>query len=71
MANEIEKVNSIALTSIESVNDKTDANIQAFNGLEFAGYGGLTWATGGTDTHRSSAATTGTIAAFLMTGGYT
>ena len=66
----VDKLNSIAITDIEKLNDKTDANIQAFNGIEFAGYGGLTWATGGTDTHRSTSGTTGTIAAFLMAGGY-
>jgi len=66
----VDKLNSIAITDIESVNGKTDANIQAFNGVEFAGYGGLTWSTGATDTHRSTSGTTGTIGAFLMAGGY-
>ena len=66
----VDKLNSIAITDIEKVNDKTDANIQAFNGVEFAGYGGLTWSTGGTDAVRKTQGTTGTIAAFLMTGVY-
>ena len=35
MANEIEKLNTIAIASIEKVNGITDANLQALNGLEF------------------------------------
>jgi hypothetical protein len=37
MANEIEKINDVAIASIEKLNAKTDANIQAFNGLELTG----------------------------------
>ena len=37
MANEIEKVNGIAVADIEKINGRTDANIQAFNGFEFTG----------------------------------
>ena len=37
MANEIEKVNGIAVADIEKINGKTDANIQALNGFEFTG----------------------------------
>jgi len=37
MANEIEKINSIALTSIESVNGKTDDNIEKLNSRNFLG----------------------------------
>ena len=45
MANEIEKLNTIAIASIEKVNGITDANLQALNGLEFtAAYAGLSWA---------------------------
>ena len=33
MANEIEKINDVAIASIEKLNDKTDVNIQAVNGL--------------------------------------
>ena len=36
MANEVEKLNSIAIADIEKVNGKTDDNIEAFNGFEFA-----------------------------------
>lgn len=51
MANEIEKVNTIAITSIEKINTRTDDNIQELNTLEMTGqtylsdlaYGGLTW----------------------------
>ena len=37
MANEIEKVNSIAIGDIEKVSSRTDDNIQAINSLEFTG----------------------------------
>ena len=37
MANEIEKINNIAIASIEKLNAKTDANIQAVNGFELTG----------------------------------
>ena len=37
MANAVEKVNGIAIASIEAINGKTDDNIQALNGLEFTG----------------------------------
>lgn len=37
MANEIEKVNAIAIADIETINGKTDDNIEKLNGLEFAG----------------------------------
>ena len=37
MANQIEKLNGIALTSIEKFNGLTDANIEKLNGLEFTG----------------------------------
>jgi len=47
MANAVEQVNAVAIASIEAINGKTDANIQAFNGLEFTGftYSGITWTT--------------------------
>ena len=37
MANAVEQVNAVAITDIEAINGKTDANIEAFNGLEFTG----------------------------------
>ena len=52
MANEVEKLNTIAIADIEKLNAKTDDNIEKLNGLEFAGagafavfYGG--WTSGG------------------------
>ena len=38
MANAVEKVNAIAITSIEALNGITDANLEDINGLEFTGY---------------------------------
>ena len=35
MANQVEKINAIAITDIENLNGKTDANIEKFNGKEF------------------------------------
>jgi len=37
MANEIEKLNSIAIADIEKFNSKTDDNIEKINGFEFTG----------------------------------
>ena len=37
MANAVDKVNTIAIASIEAINTRTDANIQALNGKEFTG----------------------------------
>ena len=37
MANEVEKVKTIALSDIEKINGKTDANIEKIIGLEFTG----------------------------------
>ena len=37
MANAVEKVNTIAIASIEAINTRTDPNIQALNTLEFTG----------------------------------
>ena len=37
MANQVEKLNGIAITSIEKVNALTDSNIEKINGLEFTG----------------------------------
>ena len=35
MANEIEKLNAIAIGDIEKFNGKTDSNIEKINGFEF------------------------------------
>ena len=37
MANEIEKVNTIAIASIAKFNGKTDDNMEKINGAEFTG----------------------------------
>ena len=37
MANQVEKVNSIAIADIEKINNLTDDNIEKINGLEFTG----------------------------------
>ena len=73
MANEIEKVNSVAVADIEKINGKTDTNIQAFNSFEFAGYtysDGLTWTAGTSDTHRGGHSGTGNVDSFLIVAGY-
>ena len=46
MANNVEKVNGIAIGDIEKVNGITDANLEALNGEEFSGSSFMT-ATGG------------------------
>jgi len=43
MANQIEKLNNIALTSIAKVDALTDANIEKVDALEFAGLSTGTW----------------------------
>ena len=37
MANQVEKLNGIAIASIEKINGLTDAEIEKINGLEFTG----------------------------------
>ena len=49
MANEIEKINDVAIASIEKLNDKTDSNIEKVNGLELTGISFIV-ATGGSIT---------------------
>jgi hypothetical protein len=41
MANNVATLNGVAITDIDKVNGITDANLQALNGEEFAGYGGM------------------------------
>ncbi len=43
MANQIEKIDGIALTSIEKLDGRTDANIEKLNSREFAGLSTGTW----------------------------
>lgn len=38
MANQVEKLNGIAISSIEKFNGATDSNIEKINGLEFTGF---------------------------------
>tara|TARA_Y100000590_G_scaffold200728_1_gene228062 strand:+ start:2068 stop:3120 length:1053 start_codon:yes stop_codon:yes gene_type:complete len=74
MANEVEKLNGIAIADIETINGKTDTNIQAFNGKEFTGvipYSGVTWTTGGTEAYREGQGGTGISTAFIIVGGTT
>ena len=40
MANEVKKLNTIAITDIKNVNGQTDENIKEFNAQEFQGYAG-------------------------------
>ena len=47
MSNQVQKLNSIALTDIEKLNDKTDANIEKLNGKTFVGLTAGTWSDSG------------------------
>lgn len=47
MSNQVQKLNSIALTDIEKLNDKTDANIDKLNGKTFLGLTAGTWSDSG------------------------
>ena len=49
MANEVEKLNNVAVGDIETVNGKTDSNIEKVNSLELTGATYFS-ATGGTKT---------------------
>ena len=62
MANEIEKLNHVALTSIEKFNGLTDANMQALNGREWTGLTTGTWSEAGNmSTGRSRMGNIGTV----------
>ena len=50
MANEIEKVNDIAIASIEKINGITDANMEKLNALEFTAAASYPSHTGGSST---------------------
>ena len=43
MANEVKKVNNIAITDIKNINGQTDANIKKLNTKEFTGLSAGTW----------------------------
>ena len=47
MSNQVQKLNSIALTDIEPFNGKTDANIEKLNGKTFLGLTAGTWSDSG------------------------
>jgi hypothetical protein len=47
MANQVQKLNSITLTDIETFNGKTEANIEKINGKTFAGLTAGTWSDSG------------------------
>ena len=71
MANEVTKLNGIAIASITKVNGQTDGDLAKFNGQEFTGYTALTWTNdddfGDTRQQATSAGVAGN--AFVM-GGY-
>ena len=43
MANEVKKVNNVAITNIKNINGQTDANIKKINSREFTGLSAGTW----------------------------
>ena len=71
MANEVKKLNTIAVASIKNLNGITDANLKKLNGQEFTGYSALTW-TNDDDfgDARQQAASAGTAGAAFVMGGY-
>jgi hypothetical protein len=50
MANNVVKVNGIAIASIAKINGQTDSDLAKLNGEEFTGFVATTAATGGTVT---------------------
>ena len=71
MANEVKKLNTIAIASVKNVNGITDANLKKLNTLEFTGYTALTWATGNTiATSRDGHTQHGTATDGMITAGY-
>ena len=71
MANEVTKLNGIAIASITKVNGQTDGDLAKFNGQEFTGYTALTW-TNDDDlgTTRKQSTSAGTAGAAFVMGGY-
>ena len=70
MSNQVQKLNSIALTDIEKLNDKTDANIEKLNGKTFAGLTAGTWSDSGHNmaTSRSRAWGAGATRSSMIVG---
>ena len=71
MANEVTKLNGIAIASITKVNGQTDGDLAKFNGQEFTGYTALTW-TNDDDLGdaRQQATSAGTAGDAFVMGGY-
>ena len=70
MSNQVDKLNGIALTSIEKLNTKTDANIEKLNGKTFLGLTAGTWSDSGHNltTGRSRAWGTGATRSSMIVG---
>ena len=70
MSNQVQKLNSIALTDIEKLNDKTDANIEKLNGKTFVGLTAGTWSDSGHNmaTSRSRAWGAGATRSSMIVG---
>ena len=70
MANQIDKLNGIAIGDIAKFNGLEDSDIEKLNGLEFTGIVDFTWSTGGTlYAARSAHGAAGTRLAALSCGG--
>jgi len=71
MANEVKKVNTIAITDIKNINAITDTNLKELNLLEFTGIVDFTWSTGGVyPSGLQSHGGAGTQLAALSVGGH-
>ena len=70
MSNQVQKLNSIALTDIETFNGKTDANIDKLNGKTFVGLTAGTWSDSGHNmaTSRSRAWGAGATRSSMIVG---
>ena len=70
MSNQVQKLNSIALTDIEKFNGKTDANIEKLNGKTFLGLTAGTWSDSGHNmtTSRSRAWGAGATRSSMIVG---
>ena len=70
MSNQVQKLNAVALTDIETFNAKTDANIEKLNGKTFLGLTAGTWSDSGHDmaTSRSRAWGAGATRSAMIVG---
>ena len=70
MSNQVQKLNAVALTDIETFNAKTDANIEKLNGKTFLGLTAGTWSDSGHNltTGRSRAFGTGATRSSMIVG---